>query len=130
MTPTAADYLEKARNDLDESRKIAGIGLAAVAARSAYFAAFHAAEALIFERNGKIAKTHAGVRAEFARLTKEAAQEARALPTFLARAYTYKGISDYGVGGDAVVTLVEAKEAIENATRFVQWVEAHLRSSD
>jgi hypothetical protein len=70
VTPTAADYPEKARTDLDESRKIEAIDIAAVAARSAYFAVFHAAEAFIFERTGKIAKTHAGVRAEFARLMK------------------------------------------------------------
>ena len=91
MTPTAADYFEKAQRDLDEARKIFSIGLAAVAARSAYYAAFHADEALIFERTGKIAKTHAGVRAEFARLTKTGPEEARALPTFLAKAYGLQG---------------------------------------
>lgn len=120
MTPTAADYFEKAQRDLDEARKIFSIGLAAVAARSAYYAAFHADEALIFERTGKIAKTHAGVRAEFARLTKTGPEEARALPTFLAKAYAYKGISDYGVGRDAVITMAQAQEALENAARFIK----------
>lgn len=41
MTPEAADYLEKAQGDLADARKVAGIGLATVAARLAYFAAFH-----------------------------------------------------------------------------------------
>lgn len=66
----AAQFLEKARSDLNDGHKIASIGLAHVAARCAYYAAFHAAEALIMERTGKIAKTHSGVRAEFARLLK------------------------------------------------------------
>ena len=49
MTPEAADYLNKARDDLNDARKIAAIGLAKVAARIAYYAAFHAAEAFIVE---------------------------------------------------------------------------------
>ena len=57
MTPEAKDYLDKARDDLEDARKIAAIHLAKVAARSAYYVAFHAAEALIIERTGKIAKT-------------------------------------------------------------------------
>jgi uncharacterized protein (UPF0332 family) len=67
VTPEATDYLNKARDDLDDAKKIAALGLAKIAARSAYYAAFNAAEALIVERTGKIAKTHSGVRAEFAR---------------------------------------------------------------
>lgn len=71
MKPEAADYLEKARENLDEAKKIYGIGLASVAARSAYYAAFHAAEAFIISHTGKIAKSHSGVRTEFSRLTKD-----------------------------------------------------------
>ena len=58
MKPEIADYLAKARKDLREAREIIQIGLADVAARSAYYAAFPAAEALIFERTGSVAKTH------------------------------------------------------------------------
>ena len=126
MTPEAADYLEKARNDLADARKIASLPLAKVAARSAYYAAFHAAEAFIIERTGKVAKTHSGVRAEFARLLKEVPGSERALLTFLAQAYKYKEISDYGVGPGAVVTEDEAKDAIGNATRFIDRVTALL----
>jgi hypothetical protein len=35
VTPEAADYLSKARDDLNDARKIAAIGLAKVAARAA-----------------------------------------------------------------------------------------------
>ena len=71
MTPEAADYLEKAREDLADARKVASISLARVAARLAYYAAFHAAEALIVDRSGKTPKTHSGVRAELGRLLKD-----------------------------------------------------------
>lgn len=86
MTPEARDYLEKAREDLDDAAKIAKAGIAKVAARCAYYAAFHAAEAFIFENTGRVGKTHSGVRAEFARLAKATPQVDRAFPKFLAKA--------------------------------------------
>jgi uncharacterized protein (UPF0332 family) len=70
LTPQASAYLDKARNDLEDAAKIAAIGLARAAARSAYYAAFHAAEAFIAERSGKVARTHSGVRAKFAEMAK------------------------------------------------------------
>jgi uncharacterized protein (UPF0332 family) len=112
MTPEAKDYLDKAREHLDEARKIAAIGLAKAAARSAYYAAFHAAQAFIFERTGKIAKTHSGVRSEFARLAKDTPSIGKTFPAFLAQAYLYKEISNYGVGHGANVTIAEADEAL------------------
>ena len=126
MTPEARDYLDKAREDLDDARKIAGIPLAKVAARSAYYAAFHAAEAFIIERTGRVAKTHSGVRTEFARLLKDAPGAERALLTFLRQAYKYKEIGDYGVGRGAVVTDEEANDAIDAAARFIERVTALL----
>jgi uncharacterized protein (UPF0332 family) len=126
VTPEAKDYLDKARDDLDDARKIVAIHLATVAARSAYYAAFHAAEALIVERTGKIAKTHSGVRTEFARLLKDTPGGERAMLTFLAQGYKYKEIGDYGVGRGAVVTDEEANDAIDNAARFLERVAALL----
>jgi uncharacterized protein (UPF0332 family) len=66
VKPETTDYLAKARKGLGEARQIIQIGLANAAARSTYYAAFHAAEALIFERTGRVVKTHKGVRSEFA----------------------------------------------------------------
>jgi len=66
VTPEAS--LVRAGRDLDEARMIAALSLARAAARSAYYAAFHAAEAFIVDRTGKIAKAHRGVHSEFARL--------------------------------------------------------------
>lgn len=124
MTPEAKDYLDKAREHLDDARKIAGIGVARAAARSAYYAAFHTAQAFIVERTGKIAKSHSGVRSEFARLAKDTPEIGKSFPRFLAQAYKYKEIGDYGVGHGATVTMAEANAAIEMAARFIEWVTA------
>lgn len=126
MKAEAADYLDKAREDLDDARKIAAIGLAKVAARCAYYAVFHAAEALIVERAGKIVKTHSGVRAEFARLAKETPEIDRSLPKFLAKAYIYKEISDYGARLGVDVAMADANDAIASATCFVDCIAALL----
>lgn len=104
MKPEASDYLEKAREDLADARTVAGMGLARVAARLAYYAAFHAAEALIVDRPDKTPKTHSGVRAEFGRLLKDKPDVARETLGYLARAYAYKPIGDYAVGRDATIT--------------------------
>jgi uncharacterized protein (UPF0332 family) len=128
LTPEASAYLERAREDLDDARKLLSVPLAKIAGRSAYFAAFHAAEALIVERTGKVAKTHAGVRAEFARLLKDASGLERSLATILARAYKYKELADYGVGRGTVITDQEACLAVEDATHFVDRVATLLKS--
>ena len=91
-----------------------------IAGREAYLAAFHAAEALVFERTGKVAKTHhSGLRSEFARLTRGDARVSRLVSEFLGQAYELKSMADYGVGEEAVVSVPVAAAAIENATRFV-----------
>lgn len=122
MTPEAGDYLNKARQSLQEARAVASIELPVAAGRAAYLAAYHAAQALIFDRTGKIAKTHSGVRSEFARLAKEDPRVDRAFTAFLAQAYTLKEIADYGVGPETGVTLAEAGQAIETAGRFVDCI--------
>lgn len=82
MTPESARYLEKARKCLSHARATLDIGLSNDAGRNAYLAAFHAAQAFIFEQTGTIAKTHSGVRSEFARLAKEAPAWKRAFQPF------------------------------------------------
>jgi hypothetical protein len=54
------DYLASAHRHLGYARRNLSPDSAPVAAREAYMAAFHAAQALIFERTGKPAKTHNG----------------------------------------------------------------------
>jgi len=122
MTGSTAAYLAKARQALKEARAVADIGLPEAAGRAAYLAAYHAAQAFIFARASRIAKTHSGVRSEFARLTKEDPEIDRTFPAFLAQAYNLKSIADYGVGIDAHVSPAEADEAIKEAARFVDLI--------
>lgn len=100
--------------------------MAKVAARSAYYAVFHAAEAFIVEKTGKVAKSHSGVRSEFARLAKDDPRIGKAMTAFLPQAYKYKEIGDYGVGADARVTMSDAEAAIRSAGDFFAHIEALL----
>lgn len=119
MTPEASDHLEKARHCLSRARIILASGVPEVAAREAYLAAFHAAQALIAERTGKDARTHRGVHVQFARLTRNEPAIDDELRRFLPQSYDMKAISDYGVGPDDGVPTAQATVAIEQAERFV-----------
>ena len=119
MKPETERYLDKARQVLSEARAVAGIDLAEAAGRAAYLAAFHAAQALIFERIGKVPKTHHGVHAQFSRLARNEPRIGIELPRFLSQAYDFKTVADYEIGPDATVPLLEAISAIEAAQRFI-----------
>jgi uncharacterized protein (UPF0332 family) len=120
VTPEATEHLDKAREYLTKARGMLEVmHYSDEAARAAYLAGFHAAQALISERTGKIAKSHSGMRSTFARLVKNDTRIDRAATRFLGRAYRFKEIADYGTGPQAVVTVIEAQEAIEEAARFV-----------
>lgn len=56
MTPEVTAYLVKAAEDLADARKIMTIPLPKAGARSAYYVAFHATEALLLARTGRIVK--------------------------------------------------------------------------
>jgi uncharacterized protein (UPF0332 family) len=86
----------------------------------------HAAPAYILSRTDKVAKTHSGVRSEFARVAKDDPRVERKLASFLAQAYNLKVIADYAVGSDVQLSAMEAAEAIEGATRFVEAVDRTL----
>lgn len=113
--PETGAYLAKAHQALKEARIVADNDLAEAAGRAAYLAAYNAAQAYIFERSGKIAKSHNGVRSEFARLAREEPRIDRRFVTFLARAYNLKATADYAIGADGRISLSEAAQAIESA---------------
>lgn len=120
MTPETADYLAKAREYLNKARSLLDVmNYSDEAARAAYLAGFHAAQALVFERTTRIAKSHSGLRSTFARLAKDDPRIDRTFTRFLARAYKSKEITDDGIGPQAVVTVAEAREMIVLATRLV-----------
>lgn len=56
--------------DVRNARKVLEVDIPHQAARLAYYAMFHAAQALVHERTDKIAKTHKGVRTLFHRLAR------------------------------------------------------------
>jgi len=122
VTPEAAGHLEKARHCLTRARVILAAEVPDVAAREAYLAAFHAAQALIAERTGKAAKTHKGVHVQFARLTRQEPRVDLQLRQFLPQSYDIKSIADYGLGSSDDVPVAQAVAAIETAARFVECI--------
>lgn len=92
------------------------------AGRAAYLAAFHAAQALISERTGRIARTHEGVHSQFNKLTMGDARIDPELRRFLPHAFGLKAVADYETGPDAVVSAEQVEAAIATATRFVECV--------
>jgi uncharacterized protein (UPF0332 family) len=115
-------YLEKSRQTLAHAHAILAIDLGEEAGRSAYLAALHAAQALIFERTGRVAKTHRGVHGQFLRLVAEDARVDPGLRRFLSEGYRMKSTADYEIGPEAVIPVEEAAAAIATAGRFVDTV--------
>ena len=122
MTPEAEQYLDKARRSFAHARAIIAIELGEDAGRAAYLGAFHAAQAFIFERTNKVAKTHRGVHGQFLKLVKDEPRIDVELRRFLSEGYKMKAIADYETGPDAVVPLEQAAMAIETASRFIQTI--------
>jgi uncharacterized protein (UPF0332 family)/predicted nucleotidyltransferase len=122
LTPQAAHFLDKARKLLGDADIMLAAGLNDAAGRTAYLAGFHAAQALIFERVGKVLKSHAGVQIEFLRMTKGDPTVVGELRAFLSRTYNLKAIADYETGPGSEISPERATEAIAAGKRFV----AHL----
>ena len=128
MKPEARAYLDKARQSLAHARAILDIELGDESGRAAYLAALHAAQALIFERTGRVAKTHRGVHGQFLKLVGEEVRVDPGLRRFLSEGYRLKSTADYEIGPEAIVPLEEAAAAVETAARFVDTVAALLVS--
>jgi len=126
VTPEGAGHIAKAQECLKRARIILTAGIAEDAARDAYLAAFHAAQALIAERTGKNAKTHKGAHVAFARLTKDEPRVDIELRRFLPQSFNMKAVADYELGPEAVIPPEQAAVAIETATRFVACIEGLL----
>lgn len=130
MTFEALDYLRLARRAIEKAHRVTHVQLHDEAARLAYLAAFHAAQAFLFDRLGRAMKTHAGVQAEFGRV----AREPPALPVwmhpFLSNAFEYKTGADYGTGSHATVAPDDAAQVMERAAAFVAIIDAALGPLD
>jgi uncharacterized protein (UPF0332 family) len=118
LTPEAAAHLDKARRSLANARTMLDVNLTDEAGRAAYLAAFHAAQAFIFERTGRTPKSHTGVHGQFGKLAKDEPGIDVALRRFLSQAYDMKTIVDYETR-QVIVPLERAHFAIETANRFI-----------
>ena len=130
MTPEASAFLAKARHLLAEADTMLGVGLNDAAGRTAYLADFHAAQALIFERVGRVFKSHRGVQSEFLRQTKDDPNLTVALRGFLSRTYNLKAIADYETGPGSDVSPQRASDAVRTGRQFVAHIEARLAAAE
>ena len=120
MTPEAQEHLEKAREYLTKAREILDrLHYNDEAGRAAYLAGFQAAQALISERTGRVAKTHEGVNSQFNLLTKQDERVDREIRRFLGQAFNLKALADYEAGPGSVVPLDRVEAALAIANRFV-----------
>lgn len=124
ISSTREGEMEQARKHLARAKRIASAGVPSVAAREAYSAARRAAQVFIFERTGRVVKTHGGVHGRFSELWTAEGGDA-ALPGFLGEGFGFKQAADYADGLEA--DAAQAIEAIASAERFIDAVEAALR---
>ena len=128
MKPQSAAFLEKARDLLGRASALLAQEFTDEAGRAAYLAGHHAAQALIFERDDRVFKSHKGVQGELARLVKDDPRFDSELRAFLGRTYNLKAIADYETGPGSKVSHAQAAEAIATARRFVAAIEEVIGS--
>lgn len=123
MTPEAAYLLAKGRESLADAQDFLKMKKSNPAGRAAYQAAFHVAQAYIFQKTNKIAKTHKGVHNRFYDLTKDDKRIDAKLAAFLPQAYNLKAIADYEYGPNSNIPLEKSSAAVETAKHFVACLE-------
>lgn len=130
MTTEARDYLNTARQCLADAKRLLALSMPHIAVSEAYLAGYLAAEAYMYRRTGKAAKTHSDLRADFTSLAKDDPQIPSELMTFLAKAYQLKSVADYSMNSAAKITHHDATAAIETADRFVDCIDRLILSKD
>ena len=118
MKPETAQFVEFARDMFRRAGQMSSIHLNGDAGRAAYLACFHVAQAMIFERAGRVMKTHRGVQTEFNKIMKDDPRADGEFVWFLARAYKFKTIADYGFDAPTHPTDDDARNVMRDATRF------------
>jgi uncharacterized protein (UPF0332 family) len=119
VTSEAAGHFAKAYEYLTKARALMDVlDYADEAGRAAYLAGYHPAQALIYDRTGREAKTHKGVHSQFNGLVRSDPSFDDELRRFLAQAYDLKAIADYEFGPDAAVSSERVEAAIATAIRF------------
>jgi uncharacterized protein (UPF0332 family) len=126
VKPQTGAFLDKSRALLGQADTMLSVALTDAAGRTAYLAGLHAAQALIFERTGKVTKRHRGVQNLLQQLTKDDPRFDLELRAFLGRTYNLKAIADYETGPGSEVTAEQAQQAITTARRFLACIEELL----
>jgi uncharacterized protein (UPF0332 family) len=102
---------------LRRASRMSSIDLNDDVGRAAYPACFHVAQAIIFEREGRVLKTHRGVQTEFNRIMQGDPRADKALVGFVARAYKHKTVADHGFDTPTHASADDARNALQEATR-------------
>jgi uncharacterized protein (UPF0332 family) len=118
MTPESSVFLAADRA-ASNARRVLAIDIPDQAARLAYYAQFHAAQALIFERTATNAKTHKGVDSLFHKLARSEPALPPGLAAALSAAYRFKEAADYDADAAALITTADARDAITTAEHFI-----------
>ena len=127
MSPEAAHYLRGAHALLSGAERVLErAGIAPIAAREAYLAALGAARAIIWERTGKVAKSHSGTHSEIARLAHMDKRIDAGFARFLAQGLRLKLAADYDVGERDDITAETAARCIADARRLIADAESLL----
>jgi uncharacterized protein (UPF0332 family) len=131
VRPVTLAHLDKASLGLTKARAMLAAAatvpaMAEEAARCAYYAAYHAAKALVFEETGRSSKSHGRVQRHFFKLTQDETAVPRAIRVFLNSAYDFKAIADYDTASAGKITVADAGAAIATAEDFVATVRTRV----
>lgn len=119
---SAPELLARSREELAAARLLAGSGFGAQAISRAYFGAFFAAEAALLTL-GETRSKHSGIISAFGRMVVREGGLDEGTGRLLRSLFERRNEADYG---DVDVPLEEAAEAVRDAERFVDGVEAWL----
>lgn len=123
MIGEPSELLSMARANLDTARRDLGAQAPRFAVSRAYYAAFHAASAAL-STEGVDPRSHKGTHTQFARVFLRDERLPRWLGSTMAGLFQLRLDADYHVG--AVISLTEARDAVADATDFVDRIDAWL----
>lgn len=123
IDPAAKEHLELAHRKLDEAGQARDVGLRSSAVHEAYYAAFHAAMALLATEESE-PRTHRGTVQEVGRRFVETDRMDEDDASLLPRLLDMRLESDYGV--TEPVTEEDAVWAVQAAGRYVEAAETLL----
>ena len=123
MIPTE-DLMEKVRQNLSAARRDLNAAAPALAASRAYYAMFHAAEAVL-ETAGLVFNSHRAVIAAFGKAFAKAGKFPVEMHRELITGFERRNEGEYGPS--AAVSKEEAEKALRAAEEFVAAVEKFLK---